>query len=167
LYGGQTGFDKCHLSSYFFEPTDQKLCTFEVLRRSMGKAGMCWSQPVRVDYINPKRWAVGIRNLEKSPLRVSSPIFWTLPLHLGGWNLPSLIEIGDFTFFQILFLLNLEYTWTSISTVGILVSWKNEISKNSTRIASVMESFCTLLQCKVDLSMFHLPSTSKIWQTST
>jgi hypothetical protein len=59
----------------FFGPMDQKLWTFEVLRRSMGRAGMCWSQPARVDYISPKRWAVGIRNLEKSPLRVSSPIF--------------------------------------------------------------------------------------------
>jgi hypothetical protein len=59
----------------FFEPTDQKLWMFEVLRRSTGRAGMCWSQPARVDYISPKRWAVGIRNLEKSPLRVSSPIF--------------------------------------------------------------------------------------------
>jgi hypothetical protein len=59
----------------FFGPTDQKLWMFEVLKRSMGKAGMCWSQPTRVDYISPKRWAVGIRNLEKSPLRVSSPIF--------------------------------------------------------------------------------------------
>jgi hypothetical protein len=146
---------------------DQKLWMFEVLRRSMGRAGMCWSQPARVDYISPKRWAVGIRNLEKSPFRVSSPIFWTLPLHLGGWNLPSLMEHGDFNFFQILFLLNLDYTWTLISTAGILVSWKNEITKNSTRIASVMEFFCTLLQCKVDLSMFHLSSTSKIWHTST
>jgi hypothetical protein len=59
----------------FFGPTDQKLWMFEVLRRSMGRAGMCWSQPARVDYISPKRWAVGIRNLERSPLRVSSPIF--------------------------------------------------------------------------------------------
>jgi hypothetical protein len=32
------------------------------------------------------------------------------------------MEHGDFNFFQILFLLNLEYTWTFISTVGILVS---------------------------------------------
>jgi hypothetical protein len=48
---------------------------FEVLRRSMGRAGMCWSQLARVDYISPKRWAVGIKNLEKSPLRISSPIF--------------------------------------------------------------------------------------------
>jgi hypothetical protein len=59
----------------FFGPTDQKLWTFKVLRRSMDRAGMCWSQPARVDYISPKMWAVGIRNLKKSPLRVSSPIF--------------------------------------------------------------------------------------------
>jgi hypothetical protein len=59
----------------FLGLTDQKLWMFEVLRRCMGRAGMCWSQPARVDYISPKRWAAGIRNLEKSPLRVSSPIF--------------------------------------------------------------------------------------------
>jgi hypothetical protein len=59
----------------FFESTDQKLWMFEVLKRSMGRAGMCWCQPTRVDYISPKRWAVGIKNLEKSPLRVSSSIF--------------------------------------------------------------------------------------------
>jgi hypothetical protein len=59
----------------FFGPTYKKIWTFEVLRRNIGRAGMCWSQLARVDYISPKRWAVGIRNLEKSPLRVSSPIF--------------------------------------------------------------------------------------------
>jgi hypothetical protein len=48
---------------------------FEVSRRSMGRAGMCWSQPARVDYISPKRWAIGIKNLEKSLLRVSTLIF--------------------------------------------------------------------------------------------
>jgi hypothetical protein len=37
-------------------------------------------------------------------------------------NLPFLMEIGDFIFFQILFFLNLEYTWTFISTVEIFVS---------------------------------------------
>jgi hypothetical protein len=46
---------------------------FEVFRRSMGRAAMCYSQLARVDYISPKRWGAGIRNLEKSPLRVSSP----------------------------------------------------------------------------------------------
>jgi hypothetical protein len=40
---------------------------FENLRRSMGKAGMYWSQLARVDYINPKRWAIGIRNFDKKP----------------------------------------------------------------------------------------------------
>jgi hypothetical protein len=48
---------------------------FEVLRRSMGKVGMCWTQPARVDYISPKRWAIGTKNLEKNSLKVSSPIF--------------------------------------------------------------------------------------------
>ena len=139
----------------FFGHTDQKLWMFEVLRRSMGRTGMCWSQPVRVHYISPKRWVLGIRNLEKSLSRVSSPNFWTLPLHLEGWKFPSLMEHGDMNFFQILFLQNLKYKWIFISTIGILVSWKNEITKNSTRIASMMEMYCTLLQCRVDLSMFH------------
>jgi hypothetical protein len=30
----------------------------------------------------------------------SIPIFWTLPLHLGGWKLPFVMELGDFIFFQ-------------------------------------------------------------------
>jgi hypothetical protein len=51
----------------FFGPMDQKLWTLEVLRKSMDRVGMCWSQLARVDYISPKRWAVGIRNLEISP----------------------------------------------------------------------------------------------------
>jgi hypothetical protein len=38
----------------------------------MGRVGMCWSQPASVDYISPKRWVVRIRNLERSPLRVSN-----------------------------------------------------------------------------------------------
>jgi hypothetical protein len=114
-----------------FGPTDQKLWMFKVFRRSMGRAGMCYSQPTRVDYISSKRWAVGIRNLENSPLRVSSPIFWSLPLCLEVLNLPFLIEFGDFTFFQILFLQNLEYTWAIISTIGIFVLWKIEITKIS------------------------------------
>jgi hypothetical protein len=77
------------------------------------------------------------------------------------------MEIGDFTFFQILFFLNLQYTWTFISTVGIFVSRKIEITKISSRVASVKVIFCTLLQCRVHLSMFFSSSTSKIWHTST
>jgi hypothetical protein len=28
----------------FFGPMDQKLCVFEVLKRSLGMVGMCWSE---------------------------------------------------------------------------------------------------------------------------
>jgi hypothetical protein len=35
----------------FFRPTDQKLWVFENFRRSLGRAGMCWSQWERVDYM--------------------------------------------------------------------------------------------------------------------
>jgi hypothetical protein len=34
---------------------DQKLWVFEVSRRSLGRAGMCWSQPARVDHFH-KKW---------------------------------------------------------------------------------------------------------------
>jgi hypothetical protein len=42
-----------------------------------------------------------------------------------------------------------------MSTIGIFVSWKSAITKNPTRIASVMEIYCTFFQCKVYLSLFH------------
>jgi hypothetical protein len=93
----------------------------------------------------------------------STPFFSSFPLHLEVSNLPFHIEFGDFTFLGIL--LNLEYTWTFISTVWIFVSWKIEITKNSTSFASIMEFFCTRLQYRVHLSMFHSSSTSKIWLT--
>jgi hypothetical protein len=35
--------------------TDQKLWMFEIFRRSLGKAAMCWSQPARVDHLH-KKW---------------------------------------------------------------------------------------------------------------
>jgi hypothetical protein len=37
---------------------DQKLWVFEVSRRSLGMAGMCWSQPARVDHLY-KKWRAG------------------------------------------------------------------------------------------------------------
>jgi hypothetical protein len=91
----------------------------------------------------------------------------TTPPFFG--SVKSSVPHGDwrFHFFQIFFLLNLEYTWTFISTVGIFCSWKIEITKISSRFASVMEIFCTLLQCRVHLSMFHSSSTSNYWHTST
>jgi hypothetical protein len=42
----------------FFRPTDQKLWVFEVSRRSLGRAGMCCSQPARVDHLH-KKWRAG------------------------------------------------------------------------------------------------------------
>ena len=97
-----------------FGPTDQELWRIKKFRRSLGRVGKCCSQSIRVDYINPKRWAQKIRRFEKSPLRVSSPYFWTLSLHLGGWNLPFFME----PFFP--FLLKLEFNRTFVSTVGIV-----------------------------------------------
>jgi hypothetical protein len=42
----------------FFGPMDQKLWMFEVSTRSLGRAGMCWSQPARVDHLR-KKWRAG------------------------------------------------------------------------------------------------------------
>jgi hypothetical protein len=50
------------------------------------------------------------------------PHFLKLAPHLEVLNLPSFMDFGDFIFFQTLFFLNLEYTWTFISTFGIFVS---------------------------------------------
>jgi hypothetical protein len=49
------------------------------------------------------------------------PFFEACPLHLELLQLPFLMELGDFIFFEIFFLLKLEYTWTFISIIGILV----------------------------------------------
>jgi hypothetical protein len=38
--------------------TDQKLWVFEFFRRSLGRSGMYWSQPARVDHMC-KKWRVG------------------------------------------------------------------------------------------------------------
>jgi hypothetical protein len=62
-------------------------------------------------------------------------------LYLEVLNVPFLMEIGDFTFFKILFFLNLEYTWTFISTVGIFVLKKSEITKNSTILLVLWKFF--------------------------
>jgi hypothetical protein len=198
--------------------TVQKLWEFEVFRWTLGRVGLCWNQPARVDYlckkwratqkknskkrgkptlsrhrptaggrslvvelsatngrarvsagqldpdcwslaawrpevVDPRSWAQGrpatsgrppaagwnldrvglvhffwifffwcfllhfgqffIGVLENGPRLLgewmhSTPIFSSLPLHLEVSNLPFLIEFGDFTFFEILFSLNLE-----------------------------------------------------------
>jgi hypothetical protein len=93
-------WNKLHGSTNFitFGPTNQKLCVWK-FEEKYGYGEQVLGQPPRVDHISPKRWAEGIRRFEKSPLRVSSLVFWTLPLHWEGWNLPFLMELGDFFFF--------------------------------------------------------------------
>jgi hypothetical protein len=56
--------------------TDQKLWVFEVFRRSLGRAGMYWSQPARVDHMRKKWRAGGKKNYGSmpSPARLS-PLF--------------------------------------------------------------------------------------------
>jgi hypothetical protein len=44
--------------------TDQKLWMFEVLRISLGRAGMYWSQPARVDHLRTK-WRAGEKKFKK------------------------------------------------------------------------------------------------------
>jgi hypothetical protein len=117
--------------------------------------------------LTPK--GLNVRTVDK-PVLVSvtwAPHFLKLAPTLGSANSSKIHGEWRFHFFPKEKFLNLENTWTFISTVGILVSWKSEFTKNPTRIASVMEIFCTPLQCRVDLSMFHSSSISKIWHTST
>jgi hypothetical protein len=45
--------------------TDQKLWVFEVFRRSLGRAGMCWNQPARVDHMHKKRRVGGKKFIKK------------------------------------------------------------------------------------------------------
>jgi hypothetical protein len=92
----------------------------------------------------------------------STPIFLKLAPTLG--SVKCSIPHGDWRFY---FFSNLEYTWTFISTIEIFVSKKRKITKKLTIFVSIMEKFCTLLQCKVHLSMYHSASTSKIWHTNT
>jgi hypothetical protein len=74
---------------------------------------------------------------------VQDPHFLKLALLLEVLILSKFMESGEFTFFQKKEILNLEHIWTFISTVGIFISSKSEFTKNPTRIASVMEIFCT------------------------
>jgi hypothetical protein len=44
-----------------YGPRNQNLWGYEHFRRSLGKAGTCWSQPARVDYMYKKMWVGGRR----------------------------------------------------------------------------------------------------------
>jgi hypothetical protein len=41
-----------------FGPKDQKLWVFEIFGQGLARAGMCWSQPTRVDFLH-KKWRAG------------------------------------------------------------------------------------------------------------
>jgi hypothetical protein len=78
---------------------------FKVLRRSMGRAGMCYSQSTRPDYISPKRWTIGIRNLEKKPFESFLSNLLKLAPTLG--SIKSSIPHGAWRLFFSNFLLKL------------------------------------------------------------
>jgi hypothetical protein len=44
--------------------TVQKLQEFEVFRWTLGRAGMCWNQPTRVDYLR-KKWGAAQKKIQK------------------------------------------------------------------------------------------------------
>jgi hypothetical protein len=46
------------------EATNQKLWMFQVFKRSLGRASMCWSQPTRVDHMR-KKWRAGGKKIQK------------------------------------------------------------------------------------------------------
>jgi hypothetical protein len=131
--------------------------------------GGCMMEPTSMRWLRqPKK--VGSRNKESWEKPFESFLSNLLYLAPTLGRVKSSFTHGTwrFHFFQILFLLKIDYyTLTFISTIGFLVSWKSKITKNSTRIAIVMEMCCILLQCKVHLSMFHSSSISKVWYTST
>jgi hypothetical protein len=90
----------------------------------------------------------------------NTPIFWSLPFALGSVKCSILHGDWRFHFFS-----NFIFSTFRVH-FGIFVLWEIEITKNSSRIANIMEIFYTLLQCMVHLSMFQSSSTSKIWYTS-
>jgi hypothetical protein len=48
---------------------DQMLWVFEVFRRCLGKAGMCWNQLARVDHMR-KKWRAGGKKFQKKGNKV-------------------------------------------------------------------------------------------------
>jgi hypothetical protein len=95
-------------------------------------------------------------------LDVQHPDFLNLAPTLGSVKCSN--PHGDsthsrFHFFFNFFFLNLEFTWTFISTIGIFVSWKSEITKNSSRFTSIMEIFVPFFsaRCIWVCSTHYLP----------
>jgi hypothetical protein len=88
----------------FLGPTDQKLWMFEVSSRSLGRAGMCWSQPTRVDHLR-KKWTAGRKKLKwKEPDRSRRrPAAGGRLLVAGCGSTPRPVMLYPFKFIFILF----------------------------------------------------------------
>jgi hypothetical protein len=69
------------------------------------------------------------------------PYIWKCWIFDSSWSL-------EISFFSKFFWLKLEDTWTFISTIGIFVLWKIEITKNSLRIASVWNLFVSFFNVR-------------------
>jgi hypothetical protein len=50
--------------------TVQKLWVFEVFGQGLARAGMCWSQPARVDHLH-KKWRAGEKKIHKKMGRLA------------------------------------------------------------------------------------------------
>jgi hypothetical protein len=50
-------------NSINFRPTNQKLWGNKNFRRSLGRAGTCWSQPTRANHLCKKMWVGGRRGI--------------------------------------------------------------------------------------------------------
>jgi hypothetical protein len=102
-------------------------------------------------------WESGCTTL---PFFEPCPYTWKGEIFHFSWNL-------EISFFFPIYLLKLEYIRTFILLLGFSFNEKVKSLKIPQESVSVTEIFCTLLQCKVHLSMFHSFPISKIWYTST
>jgi hypothetical protein len=88
-----------------FGPTDQKLMVFEVFWKGLARAGMCWSQSTRVDYLHEK-WRAWEKKIQKkgqsTPVRVHVPAAGRRLLVAGRGSTPGQVQ-------TVLFFLNLFY----------------------------------------------------------
>jgi hypothetical protein len=108
--------NKLHISAniMILGATVQKLWMFEVFRWTLGRAGMCWNQPARVDHLRKKWKARQKKNSKKegqaNPVQALThgrrampgqgrlapfffwifPFFWSFLLHFGQFFIGSL-----------------------------------------------------------------------------
>jgi hypothetical protein len=69
--------NKLHVRANFMilGATVQKLWEFEVFRWTLGRAGMCWNQPARVDYLR-KKWRATQKIIKKKRGRPTLSRHW-------------------------------------------------------------------------------------------